>query len=146
MAIDMNKYFSGVVAVSRSAQITNLTTGYTGYIVKYEDGTEEFVSNERCRISDGLIEQYNFIQSERQSPPERRACLGVDFDDGAVEVSDFFLIGEGRPDNPSRCTLPTIEFLDMPRRRPISPVVTPSSQSFLSSSTISSVQAIFSIS
>ena len=47
-----------------------------------EDGTEEFVSDERCRIGDGLIEQYNFIQSERQSPPERRACLGVDFDDG----------------------------------------------------------------
>lgn len=42
MATDMNKYFSGVVAVSRSAQITNLTTGYNGYIVKYEDGTEEF--------------------------------------------------------------------------------------------------------
>lgn len=69
-------------------------------------------------------------------------ALVADFDDGAVEVSDFFLIGEGRPDNPSRCTLPTIEFLDMPRRRPISPVVTPSSQSFLSVSTISSVQAI----
>ena len=48
----------------------------------------------------------------------------TDFPSVSAEVS-FFLIGEGRPDRPRRCTLPTIEFLETPSFLPISAVVKP---------------------
>ena len=63
MAENMDLYFSGIVSVSRTAQITNLETGFNGYIMKEEDGTEEFhpTSFFRELITSKTIEQrYEF--------------------------------------------------------------------------------------
>lgn len=53
--------------------------------VETDDGMKHYVSDENCRVGNGYVEDYSFVNHEMQNYTERGACFEPDFDDSGWE-------------------------------------------------------------